>query len=868
MQQTHRARQMRAIGLLGLFALAGVGHSALAGGETYVNDFSLRTSSGPVPANGWLEMPYAVGSLALNYPFKNYLNPAVPYGNGALFQDNWAKGAYNTAVGGSVSVVAETDGNQYVRFSAPSWTNVCSKLAVFQSFYNSLTDGVLRISADLRAPLWWPNGGTGTFRVQPLFRANMQSLDWRTSVVCSQWGMQKPGGQESSSWDDSRLCHLFGNGQGGGADVSTYFGEPRVVPSHWYRFVMDIDLATGALDGKVYDQGTAHPAKDMANGSCVQTFPHKTVLNRVSAATGPIEGIALVLSTFAPKTDDATDYPSCDNLVCSWKAPDADSFAAFYENDFTTRRYRTLCPSGAKTHVYARDNETTNSVYTGYSAITGSSPTDRSHGMLVDSTKGVVALGGWRRRSGGDDWMGLVEVDDDAKLLISRRTGSGDFAGALQTLGETITAGKVRLSFDFRTPDKWYYRYGQAYGVLSSSALYAGTSTAFAALVGVASVNGNDGKFYFKIKDRTDTTRVCASNTWYRGIVTVDLDARKSSVELHEIGESPASIDWTPSGAALYAEDNLALDSAFTDISSFGLLGYGAGPDPAGHVYFDNVQVWKNWDGTAGTLVYRDTFDAQKRYFSQMRGTSAGALHRTDGQDNWIRRQDGLGETWITSAANPAFAATSAGDYVMAVQGLGDRFKGRFKFCCDIRPPQMWTYQSARYATVRLGGDDFLQGNASSLAGAAHTGGQTYALGVGFGDRIGTKSNGAYRNVSFYATDGTGVGASSNLYSTVAVDTSHWYRFRVACDTKEGKYDVSVYDMGAAHPEAATPVGECVASWTNLGFRWNMPEGFTALGIATYGNPVFIGNDPEDPGLALYDNIAIREATGLKIIVR
>lgn len=845
------------------------GLTAAADSARYANDFSVRESTGTVQTGDWYELPYVVGQLALNAKTSG---AAAPYGDATKMQDTWVKAWFpNEDPVGTVSVVAGDNGNPHLRFSTDAvWPEFCPRSLVMQPFYNSISTGVLRVSADLRTPLWWPKGGTGYFRIQPLFRSNLRELDWSTSTTCAQWGFQKVGGHADSSWDGSRFIHYFGNGQGGGADAVEYTG---VTPSHWYRFVMDIDLATGKMTGRVYDQGTAQPAKGSANGSQALTFPEKTVFQNVTATTGPIEGIALRMSTFAAKEDMATHYPSCDNIVCSWKAPGAETFEPFYENDFATRRYRALSPAGTAEHAYARTSAAGESSYEGYASLIAPSPSNLV-AQLVDSTAGrPVALGGWRRRSGGDDRMDLVALSGNSGVLqLSRRTASGDFVGAQQTLGETITSGKVRLSFDFRTPDKWYYRLGRAYAALSSKAFYEGSVTACAAIFGIASQNGNDANFYLYRNDGNtescDTAKTCKKDTWYQGVLTVDLDARTYDAALYEIGDAPVGSTWTPSGGPLYAVSGLLLHPDITEISSLGLFAYGPGPTGAtGPVCFDNVKVWKDWNGSDGTRIYFEAFSKQTRPFAAGRGLLVDTLHRDDGQDHWIRRQEGRGDVWITPGANPAVAATSAGDYSLAVQSFGTRFTGKFSFRVDIRPPQMWTY-SAHSACVRLGGDIFLQGGMGSAAGADKFGPTAYGLSVGFGDKLGTKSNGAYRNVNLLAFDGNGDGGGTSVYAAAAVETSHWYRFKVKGDVGTGKYKVSVYDMGTAHPEADTPVGTLVATWENLGFRWPLTEGVSSIGLATYGNPAWTANDPEDPGLVLYDNIEIRETDGMAIILR
>ena len=67
---------------------------------------------------------------------------------------------------------------------------------------------------------------------------------------------------------------------------------------------------------------------------------------------------------------------------------------------------------------------------------------------------------------------------------------------------------------------------------------------------------------------------------------------------------------------------------------------------------------------------------------------------------------------------------------------------------------------------------------------------------------------------------------------TPAIASTHWYRFKAVLDMRARTDDVTVYDQGTAHPTAASP------------------------------------NDPEDPGLVLYDNLKVSTPSVLCIIVR
>ena len=146
---------------------------------------------------------------------------------------------------------------------------------------------------------------------------------------------------------------------------------------------------------------------------------------------------------------------------------------------------------------------------------------------------------------------------------------------------------------------------------------------------------------------------------------------------------------------------------------------------------------------------------------------------------------------------------------------------------------------------VRLGGDRYFSGSTEDGDGTFYKWG---AVGAGF-------NGGAF---AAYAGDGMGGGE----YRTDGTATpGHWYRFVVASETAgNGASEVSVYDMGTAHPALATPtpVSGAVAAFSALPFRRSSkPLGGVSC-VAVQARGVKAAN-PLDPAFyrLLVDNIAI-----------
>ena len=88
------------------------------------------------------------------------------------------------------------------------------------------------------------------------------------------------------------------------------------------------------------------------------------------------------------------------------------------------------------------------------------------------------------------------------------------------------------------------------------------------------------------------------------------------------------------------------------------------------------------------------------------------------------------------------------------------------------------------------------------------------------------------------------------------IDKSHWYRFKFKASNAEGKWALDVYDQGTMHPSADSADGTPVASLDNLDFVKVPDGGLSAVGLYSAGNRNG-AREPEDSGLALFDNIKV-----------
>ena len=513
----------------------------------------------------------------------------------------------------------------------------------------------------------------------------------------------------------------------------------------------------------------------------------------VVTADNPVEGFALRIKDISKAADNAR---CVDNIACSWKAPGAATFESVYENDFSTRRYRTLSPDGTKTFGYAPVEQSVISDRFSYVANdTWNKSLDKTTPLLPEPAAAdpqPVGYDGWRRSNkSGTATAAVVKwdvsstgADLDAekggnvlKVCGGSSLGENNFVYAFAPLGETVANGVLTCSVDVKTPSEWapssLSRYDIGVMLANAAAYEQGYNGNFAFRCGIT---GNppspDTKKSKRFEPYTNTETGWApeddqqyrliSNTWYRVEMTVNLDDRSAgaSFKLWEIGENSQARSFVPS-VLKFEKTGIPFRNTVDGIGSIGLFASGAGAPTSKKTFiaFDNIVVTKNVGTADETVVYQNVFSTRTRTFDNVgTGRLVGTINIDDGADHWIRRAAGTGPCCIMDADNPCVAAWADGDSgSYAVHSLGKAVKSG-SFRADIRPPSFWASRdaSSRIASAVLGGDRFLQGcpSGSSAFTTAFS-----AITFGFTDTANAKDQfGVCSNVQVYAWNGNGTG--------------------------------------------------------------------------------------------------------------
>jgi len=588
-------------------AFVSVGEASAA---EYANDFSVRTGE-MRRMNGWLAMPYACGNVAYNYD-ETLFWPALPYNDSSKVQDGWVKVRRNQG-GASADVEVVGSDNPYLRFTT---TGKVTETSVMHAIGNEFSNGTVRICCDLRSSGDWTSQGGGYVRVMPVVKSALNPNSWLSDVrMLSNWGLQAEGWYtygfllSGDAWNNA-IANKLPNG------VKYTWG-------HWYRFVTDLDLDAGRISCTVYDQGTDIPAFDGSNGTQMATLAPTRLYRLMSNEWGPVVGVAVRTREYGgsdPIVD--SSLPAMDNLAVAWKAPGASQFARCYENDFAERRCRKLT-ADAKTHSYVRGAEIGGLTFSSYpapvpKANSGVTPILRnSTGTSVSQPKGVD---GWRRMNadGKGDLHLVGGGTDDAGGTMLRASKGWNFVIGANTFGQKVTSGKVRFSGDIRVPSSWTWLADAGFLFGGDSFYSAGKNEVWTAPACSFGFSGSTSPQTLQpcASGATETTSASAIDgwtTWYRFVVTADIDAKTYDLVLYRgTGDSP-NYDWTPAVAdRVWSLQAQPFKDTFADdgLSSFGVYSYGhnAVNNPDTNVYFDNLRVWRDVGTAQEKEIYRNLF--------------------------------------------------------------------------------------------------------------------------------------------------------------------------------------------------------------------------------------------------------------------
>ena len=599
----------------------------------YANDFAMRTS-GATPSDRWMESPYIPGALARSVSSIS-AHGREPYNNDTTYQDGWTMktGYCRSSV---LFTVADDGGNPGVLVNANSSSYQNSATVAMQPFYNEFTDGVLKISVDIRTPAQTDsfNPANNAFALcGPVYRSTLDvtastfsaPMYFGPASLYDNRGSKEGQEGQPLGWFLRSILRGRTAADASSAYLGQYDSRNSITAGSWVRYEAVIDLDAGRYTATYADLGTAHPTPDSAGGSPAAFHRWESdntqfsfyFVNPITAKTGGIAGLAFYVQGIKQAANTA-DAPMFDNIAVSWKAPGASDFASVYENNFTTRHYRQVEPAGATTGAYAlapTTNTIQSSFYERASIVNAYGINEDSARRLVPDGAPYAGQDGWRRIAGTAPFT-MVDPNKDStgygwnNASVLRATKSGTTGMVAVPIGTTVSSGKVRLYCDilmgaltnstsngrdisaaaFLAGDRAYTNncYSstrirvadittalRSKGVCGAGTCYSDRSAgAYHTNTRLYRFNGSS---YSTLKDPNNSNVFINCGRWGRYVVTLDLDAGKYDVAIYNLGYvgQPMDFDHTTK-TLLIATNNLSLaTSAIRNVDSVVLFSEG-----------------------------------------------------------------------------------------------------------------------------------------------------------------------------------------------------------------------------------------------------------------------------------------------------
>ena len=919
----------------------------------YQNDFATRESAAPIPAYGIVHSAQPYPQVASGSQLQLCRNPgsaatssldvfysASVGGIGRPNFDGWYLPFFDTN-SKLVAQIKNHEGNN--SFAWYSDTSTADRWGyVLHNIHNTFTNGTLRMQFDMKPPTEWETGYRSYVRLCPVFDKYMDVLAWNGNYI---WGGNS--NTKTASKLNPGEVGLINIGSSTGDKTLTYLNSVdknqtesqglrinSMTTDKWIRYVVTYYLDTSKYDITAYqfDAGVAHPTLDTATPATAYTTRNSSSFSTsISAATGGISGIAIHSRSRGFTGTGLDNKVLVDNIRLSWKAPGAEDFDVFYENDFRDRWYKTVC---------AKKQSTTASGYTPETTMVAVDPTseitmDAFTGQNMATNNVVPALlsnASAVQSEGLDGWKRLPYMDgNDAYCAIRATTGSGLDTGegtnvlvvgssvtavpatllVANRIGETYTSGKVRLSVDVRIPTgigsypvNYVADVLRAAVGLGSTELYSSPRASLAANVVAGfgykrTMDGSTERHVPYVLGQSDGENVQYSleTTYteptvpylYRMEIAADIDSRTYDVTVTPLSYNTVDSSFVPTNGVIYTKSGVPFASSATDIGSFYLYGFGIRSTESlnlvlkSRVNFDNIRIWRQATGASPeTLVYFNDFKTRTRASSgetpsvaRATGYLAEQYDLDDGPDHWIRRSvTGDEGFWATATVRD-----DGGNQFLALgreKDSGRRVQVANTFGSSLTQPFKFFVDvrppagwraDGGFALVSLGSAQMDQTQTTETEFNAHR-----QMAFGFCDVAGTTycpwSRSGMQPVVYANVNGTETAVP--ICNASAILNDHWYRFKMIVNPESGAYSVSIYDMGAAHPtEAAAPVA-CVGRVSDVKFLNGLGagDGIAAFNIHAYGMGGVVGEVGVDADNVLIDNVRAEYLSGVVISFR
>ena len=882
--------------------------SASATAPLYVNDFSTRTTYDLPPGAAWTIFKYTPGiPLADNYECRGIASGSNlyytrPYGF-VPDQDGWTKShAYSLRANYVHTTVSDESDPALVFSNKDAFIYdtdtyaIDHQSAVMHPLRNVFTNGMLKAQFDIRQPGSYSGNVYCWFRLEQEYDMKIDHAD--TSSFPLEVGLTS--GLLAGGWRPAES----------NTGVRVYYTFGAVAALHWYRYYITYNIDNETFEFDVYDLGTERiPMNASPSGSPMVS--RSGLFRHTIASRGGISGVMIrhtgqnTGALYGEEGYNDDKAYKIDNIKVAWQKPGTTGYVDCYRNDFTKSERRTIDGRPQMLHTYVQREVADHLDFTYRSDFvrvsTDHTTTAYPHLTPVYDTtnrKGkpqLVGLDGWRV-SGHENYKAypVVTTNNANQMLYT-----ASFGMAKQLMCQPITSGMVKFEIDQKMPKGWTgtprcdidlmsenaYEHQYATNNTSSShyrfGLGATTSTAGDSNPIREDYGVYAGGVYKNVSPQLKPL------TWYRLQVIVNLDTKKASLYVYEIGPNapakPEDFDPGDTSNAVAKFENQGFETGGvrgTGIAAWGFTNFlnsqnnvkdaGGNTVPAEDVacHLDNVRFWKQSGGTWELVFYND-FSKSTRYFTRKSYDLNPELciDRPEyGEDGWASCPTYNLPVQVTGDDT---VIQFRDQYVSVVHPLGRNIRsGKMSAQYDVRLPAYWVYDKMEF---EFGGATLA--SASTASEPVRFNGHS-AIRTGFA-RGGWSSGtgGTYSKAAVWCDRGRAQGGITTPLFTYTWGqeydfNEHWIRVKIEADVSKHKFDVAYYDMGKEHPTFDTSEGTELWSYAGADFRYS-DEPISHLWIFGGQTWSYAPWRDDAPGALLIDNIRVsHDKNGVLLIVQ
>ena len=841
----------------------GLASAANSAELVYQNDFSTRTSGDLPPGVAWTRFKYTPGiPLADNYEAQG-----LAANSGAWYtrpyswkpdQDGWTKSVAYVLRANYVHTTVSDESNPALVFSNKDAyiydgdTYARDHTAcVMHPLRNVFTNGMLKAQFDIRQPESYNGTVYCWFRLEQEYdmRINHSDTGSFPLEVGLTSGYLAGGWRPAESNESVRVYYTFG----------------AVTSLHWYRYYITYNIDNETFEFDVYDLGTDRIHMDaMPSGS--KMVSRSGCFRHSIASRGGISGVMIrhtgqnTGALYGEEGYNDDKAYKIDNIKVAWQKPGTIGYVDCYRNDFTRSERRTIDGSRQMSHTYVSHEVADYLDFTYRSDFVRSVDNREGPGSAAatpyltpaydstnrDNAPQLVGLDGWRL-SGHNNYKAcpVVTTNNANQMLYC-----SNFGMAKQLMCQPVTNGIVKFEIDQKMPAGWTGTPRSDIDLMSEKAYeegYSNTSDSHYRF-GLGAATSTSGattaiRKSFSIYARGDYRSLSVSLkplTWYRLQVIANLDTKRASLYVYEIGANapvnPDDFDPGDTSNAVLKYENSTFETGGVRGSGIAAWGFTNFLDsrnnvkdsdgntvPAEDVAFhvDNVRFWKQ-SGDGWELVFKNDFSKSSRYFTRKSYDLNPTLYidRPEyGEDGWASCPTYNSPVNVTGT-NTVIQFRDR--YVSVVHPLGRNIKSGKMFAqYDVRLPAYWVYDKMEF---EFGGATIA--SASTASAPVRFNGHS-AIRTGF-SRGGwsSGSGGNYSKAAAWYDRGAAQGGEISKMFTYTWGqefdfNAHWIRVKIEADVSKHKFDVAYYDMGKEHPTVDTPEGAKLDSYEGADFKYS-----------------------------------------------